>query len=44
MFDGFDVAVHDAGLVRGVQRLADLHADLDHVGDGSGPRWRRIRA
>ena len=27
------VAVHDAGLVRGVQRLADLDADLEHVVD-----------
>ena len=34
------IAVQDAGLVRRVQRLSDLDADLDDSSTGSGP-WRR---
>ena len=32
-----DIAVHDADLVRGVQRLANLDADLEHVLDRQRP-------
>ena len=40
------VAVHEAGAVRGVERVGDLLADADDVGDGSPPRssirWRSV--
>ena len=46
---GLHVAVHEAGAVRGVERVGDLLADADHVGDRAGRpcssmRWRSVRA